>query len=189
MGRNIPVPAVKGTVPILLLLAVLVLTLGGCGGGGGTTSAKTGGEETTTSAGMASRTVDLTPSRESGVSGTATLTDTQNGVEVRLAMRGFGASSPVEHLAHIHQGGTCADDRAGNVAPVEYNLESIPAKEDGTGTSTMTLVGVTMDQLFSDPPKYIDVHKEYVGRGPPPETTDEGLPPAISCADLSSSGQ
>ena len=55
--------------------------------------------------------LDLTPSRDSGVSGTATLTDVEGGVKVELHMRGLSKAG-VKHNNHIHGGGTCADDRA-----------------------------------------------------------------------------
>ena len=54
----------------------------------------------------------LTPSRDSGVSGTATLTDVEDGVKVELHMQSLPEAG-VEHINHIHGGGTCADDRAG----------------------------------------------------------------------------
>lgn len=184
------------TLPILALVTLLVLALGSCGGGGGgqttsATSAKTTGggttsaKATTTAGGgtvpaeMASSTVELTPSQDSGVSGTATLTNSNGGVEVVLNVQGLQDQPGTEHLAHIHQGATCADDRAGNGAPVQYPLNSIITAQGGTGTSTTEVSGVTVAQLFSGEPKYINVHAEQTGN----ET-----PPGIACADLSSRG-
>ena len=184
------------TLPILALVALLVLALGSCGGGGGgggqttsATSAKTAGGGTTsaktTAAGgtvpaeMASSTVELTPSQGSGVSGTATLTNTDGGVEVVLNVQGLQDQPGTEHMAHIHQGGTCADDRAGNGAPVQYPLNSVITAQGGTGASTTEVSGVTVAQLFSGEAKYVNVHAEQTGN----ET-----PPGIACADLSSRG-
>lgn len=170
----------KWTAPILFL-AALILMLGGCGGGGGTTSGNSGG---TTSAEAGSRTVDLTPLRQSGVSGTATFSDTEYGARVKLDMKGFKTylySFPVR----VHEGGTCADDGAGKGAPVEYVLSPVIAGEGGTGSNTNTIVGVTVDQLFSGSPKYITVHDQWDKQGTVPESTSGGLPPAISCADFS----
>ena len=181
------------TVPILALTALFVFALGSCGGGGGggqTTaapSAKTAGGGTTssaqkttgggtTSAEMTSATVYLTPSQNSGVTGTASLTNTSSGVEVVLNVQNLPSQPGTEHLAHIHQGGTCTDDRAGNGAPVQYPLTSVMTAQDGTGTSTTQIPGVTVAQLSSGPAKYINVHAEQTGN----ET-----PPGISCADLS----
>ena len=170
-----------------LLLAALILTLGGCGGTssseGETSTDQTGSGETSSRAGgrtapaeITGATVLFTPSQGSGVSGVATLTETENGVEVKLNMRNLPDPTGTEHLAHIHEGGTCADDRAGNSAPVRYPLSSVSTLQDGTGTSTTAIPDLTIVQLFSEAPKYINVHAEQTG--------DE-VPPSISCADLS----
>jgi LPXTG-motif cell wall-anchored protein len=120
--------------------------------------------------------LQLTPSRDSGVSGTATLMDVGEGVEVELNMRGLPEAG-VEHINHFHAGGSCTADRAGNVAPATIPLKTIVAKEDGTGSGTTTLEDVTLDSLF-DPGKdrYIALHSE-VEEG-------QGVPPVISCADV-----
>jgi hypothetical protein len=128
---------------------------------------------------MASATVNLTPSQDSGVTGVATLTNTNDGVQVVLNVQNLTDQPGTKHLAHIHQGGTCADDRAGNGAPVQYPLDSITTEQGGTGSSTSVISGVTVAQLFSGPAKYVNVHAEQTGN----ET-----PPGISCADLSSRG-
>lgn len=119
------------------------------------------------------QTLQLTPSRDSGVSGTATLTDTGSGVEVQLDVQGLPSADGTEHLAHIHEGATCADDRAGNGAPVEFPLTSV-ANEGGAGSSTST-ADTTLDDLLSGEPYYVNVHAEKKG--------DE-VPPGISCADI-----
>ncbi len=120
--------------------------------------------------------LQLTPSRDSGVGGTATLTDTGGGVEVELNMRGLPEAG-IEHINHFHTGGTCTADRAGNFAPATIPLKTVVAKEDGTGSGTTTLEDATLDSLF-DPGKdrYIALHSE-VKEG-------EGVPPVISCADV-----
>ena len=123
-----------------------------------------------------SMTLQLTPSRDSGVSGTATLTDVGEGVRVELNMRGLPEAG-VEHINHFHAGGSCTADRAGNVAPATIPLKTIVAQEDGTGSGTTTLKDVTLDSLF-DPGKdrYVALHSE-VEKG-------QGVPPVISCADV-----
>jgi hypothetical protein len=102
--------------------------------------------------------LQLTPSRDSGVSGTATITDVGEGVRVELNMRGLPEAG-VEHINHFHAGGTCTADRAGNVAPATIPLKTVVAKEDGTGSGTTTLEDATLDSLF-DPGKdrYIALH-------------------------------
>ena len=120
--------------------------------------------------------LQLTPSRDSGVSGTATITDVGGGVEVELNMRGLPEAG-VEHINHVHAGGTCTADRAGNVAPATIPLKTVVAEEDGTGSATTALEDVTLDSLFdSDKKRYVALHSE-VEKG-------EGVPPVISCADV-----
>ena len=71
--------------------------------------------------------VDLTQSRDSGVSGTATLEDVKDGVKVTLEMRNLPKPG-IKHINHIHAGGTCADDRDGRTAPVTIPLKTITAQ-------------------------------------------------------------
>ena len=120
--------------------------------------------------------IELTPSRDSGVSGTATLTDVEDGVKVELRMKGLPKKG-VEHINHIHGGGTCADDRAGRTAPVTIPLNTVVAKADGTGSATTTITDVTLDKLFGkDQRRFILLHAK-VKKG-------QGVPPGISCADF-----
>jgi Cu/Zn superoxide dismutase len=120
--------------------------------------------------------LDLTPSRDSGVSGKATLTDVEDGVKVELHMRGL-PKADVKHINHIHGGGTCADDRAGRTAPVTIPLNTVVANADGTGSATTTIKDVTLDQLLgNDQHRFILLHAK-VKKG-------QGVPPGISCADL-----
>ena len=118
----------------------------------------------------------LTPSRDSGVSGTATITDVGKGVEVELNMRGLPEAG-IEHINHFHAGGSCTDDRAGNVAPATIPLKTVVAKEDGTGSGTTTLEDVTVGKLFDpDKDRYLALHSEA--------EEGQGVPPVISCADV-----
>lgn len=120
--------------------------------------------------------LELTPSRDSGVSGVATLTDVQGGVQVNLGMRGLPEAG-VEHINHIHGGGTCADDRAGRTAPVTIPLKPVVAKDDGTGSATTTIKDVTLAELFAeDRERFILLHART--------QEGQGVPPGISCADL-----
>ncbi len=122
---------------------------------------------------MGTQTLQLTPSRDSGVSGTATLTDTGAGVDVQLDVTGLPSADGTEHLAHIHKGATCADDRAGAGAPVEFPLTGV-VNEGGAGTSTST-ADTTLDELLGGEPYYVNVHAEKTG---------DAVPPGISCADV-----
>jgi hypothetical protein len=122
------------------------------------------------------KSVQLTPSRDSGVSGTATLADVEGGVKVQLSMKGLPESG-VKHINHIHAGGTCADDRAGRTAPVTIPLNPAVANEDGTGSATTTIEGVTVAKLFGkDQDRFILLHAKT--------EKGQGVPPGISCADL-----
>jgi Cu/Zn superoxide dismutase len=120
--------------------------------------------------------VSLTQSRDSGVSGTATLEDVKAGVEVTLEMQNLPEAG-IKHINHIHAGGTCADDRAGRTAPVTIPLETITAQDDGTGSATTTIEDVSVAQLFGeDKERFILLHAET--------KEGEGVPPGIACADL-----
>ena len=120
--------------------------------------------------------VQLTQSRDSGVSGTAVLEDVEGGVQVALEMRGLPEAG-VKHINHIHAGGTCADDRAGRTAPVTIPLETVVAQEDGTGSATTTIEDVTVGELFGeDKERFILLHAKT--------EKGQGVPPGIACADL-----
>ena len=120
--------------------------------------------------------LELTPSRDSGVSGTATLTDVDDGVRVELNMQGLPKEG-VEHINHIHGGGTCADDRAGRTAPVTIPLNNVVADADGTGSATTTVEDVSLKKLLGDDQhRFVLLHAK-VEKG-------QGVPPGISCADI-----
>jgi Cu/Zn superoxide dismutase len=120
--------------------------------------------------------VSLTQSRDSGVSGTATLEDVTEGVEVTLEMQNLPQAG-IKHINHIHAGGTCADDRAGRTAPVTIPLKTITAQDDGTGSATTTIKDVSVAQLFGEEKeRFILLHAET--------KEGEGVPPGIACADL-----
>src|SRR5215203_4517263 len=120
--------------------------------------------------------VSLTQSRDSGVSGNATFQDVEGGVEVTLQMQNLPEAG-IKHINHIHAGGTCADDRAGRTAPVTIPLETITAQDDGTGSATTTIEGVSVAQLFGeDKERFVLLHAET--------KEGEGVPPGIACADL-----
>jgi hypothetical protein len=120
--------------------------------------------------------VQLTPSRGSGVSGTATLEEVKSGVEVTLQMRNLPEAG-IKHINHIHAGGTCADDRAGRTAPVTIPLKTITAQKDGAGSATTTIKDVSVAKFFGeDKERFVLLHAEA--------KKGEGIPPGIACADL-----
>ena len=122
------------------------------------------------------RELKLNEQNNSGVSGTATLRDTDGGVEVTLNMKGLPEAG-VEHINHFHGGGSCAGYEAGENIPITIPLTTVVANEDGTGSATTTLPDVTLDQLFNqDQERIIVVHAKQ----------EEGVavPPPIACADV-----
>jgi Cu/Zn superoxide dismutase len=120
--------------------------------------------------------VTLTPSRDSGVRGSATLKGVAGGVKVTLQMRNLPEPG-VKHINHIHAGGTCADDRAGRTAPVTIPLKTITVQKDGTGSATTILKDISVAELFrEDRERFILLHAKA--------EKGEGVPPGISCADL-----
>src|SRR5919112_4413243 len=149
-----------GAALAITMFGVLVLTL----------SASVGAQEDQTAE------VNLTQSRNSGVSGTATLEDVKGGVKVTLKMRNLPEAG-IKHINHIHAGGTCANDRAGRTAPVTIPLKTITAQKDGTGSATTTIKDVPVAQLFGeDRERFVLLHAKA--------EKGEGVPPGISCADL-----
>ncbi len=126
--------------------------------------------------GANSLTLHLAPLSGSGVSGTAVLTEVEDGVQVELNMQGLPEAG-VEHINHFHGGGTCADVEAGNMAPVTIPLNPVVAKKDGTGSATSTIKNVTLDKLQgSDQKRFILLHAKT--------KKGQGVPPGISCVDI-----
>jgi LPXTG-motif cell wall-anchored protein len=120
--------------------------------------------------------VNLTESRDSGVSGTATFEDVEGGVEVTLQMQNLPQAG-IKHINHIHAGGSCADDRAGRTAPVTIPLKTITAQDDGRGSATTTIEDVSVAQLLGEErERFVLLHAET--------EEGEGVPPGIACADL-----
>ena len=120
--------------------------------------------------------LQLKPIRDSGVSGTSTLTNVEGGVQVELNMRGLPEAG-IEHINHFHGGGTCADVQAGRMAPVTIPLNPVVAQEDGTGSATSTIKDVTLDELLGgDQKRFILLHAKTI--------EGQGVPPGISCVDL-----
>jgi Cu/Zn superoxide dismutase len=187
-----PVSRAERTAPKLLLVAVLILVLGSCGdapsgeeetGKEETTSTGAGGETTSGNArregivppDVLSATIGFSSSRGSGVSGTAVLADVPGGTRITLDVENLGDQPGTEHTAHVHEGGTCADEREGDSPVVLYSLDPAITEQGGNGSSTTTIPDVTVPQFFSGAPKYADVHAETAG--------DEE-PPSLACADI-----
>jgi hypothetical protein len=132
----------------------------------------------------------------SSTTGTASFTDTADGVSIELSVLDLPAPNAT-YLTHIHSG-TCADELAGGEeedqqqgsdqehehsghegtnGEIEYPLPPITADPQGRGSTTSVLTGLTVQGLFSGGPRYINVHAE-----------GSGNPPALACSQLGGTG-
>lgn len=122
------------------------------------------------------RNFELTPSRDSGVSGTATLKDVEGGVEVRVNV--VGLEGREEYVHHIHEGATCEEDKVGEGGPVEFPLNEVVANDDGTATATSVVKDITLAELLGGgKERYINFH-------PAPTQEGQPVPPGITCTTL-----
>ena len=118
---------------------------------------------------------ELTPSRGSDASGTATLTETDGGVEVTVNVEGLEAGR--EYVHHIHEGATCEEDKVDKGGPVEFPLEEAVANDDGTASATSLVKDIALSQLLDGgKERYINFHPA------PPE--GGSVPPGITCTTL-----
>ena len=193
MRSSIPESSVAAAI---LLLGLFCIFVAGCGGSEQESSVEKSEEEAgveeVTNEGAA--VVELEPANDSGTSGVATFTETTNGVEIRLDVRGLPDPGAM-YLSHLHPG-ACGDDRAdqdheetgedhghddpsaqeGGSDEIEYPLTPVDSDAEGSGSSTTLLEDVTIEDLLSGEPKYINVHA--------PGSGDE-LPPDVACSSLS----
>ena len=118
---------------------------------------------------------ELTQSRDSGASGTATLKDTPGGVEVTVNVEGLKGGE--EYVHHVHGDATCEEDKVDQGGPVEFPLNQVVADDDGTASVTSVVGDTTLDQLLDGgKERYINFHPA------PPEGA--GVPPGITCTTL-----
>ena len=119
---------------------------------------------------------ELTPSRDSGVSGTATLKDVEGGAEVTVNVEGLKGGG--EYVHHIHEGATCEEDKIDEGGPVEFPLEEVVANHEGTATATSVVKDITLAELLGgDKERYINFH-------PAPPQEGQPVPPGITCTTL-----
>ena len=125
--------------------------------------------------------ISLRTTGGSGVSGTPSFEGTERGVKVKLEVRNLPESNAT-YLAHIHPGSCSTGDHehgdshehAGAAEEVEYPLSPVEPDGRGNGASTTLIQGVTLEQLFSEGPTYINVH-----------AAGSGEPSQVACANLS----
>ncbi len=119
---------------------------------------------------------ELTPSRDSGVSGTATLKDVEGGAEVTVNVEGLEGGG--EYVHHIHEGATCEEDKIDEGGPVEFPLEEVVANHEGTATATSVVKDITLAELLGGgKERYINFH-------PAPPQEGQPVPPGITCTTL-----
>ena len=119
---------------------------------------------------------EITPSRGSDVSGTATLKDVEGGAEVAVNVEGLPEGGG-EYVHHVHEGATCEEDKGGDGGPIEFPLNEIAAGGDGTGSATSVVEGLTLSQLLDGgKERFVNFHPK------PPEGA--GLSPGIACTTL-----
>ncbi len=97
-------------------------------------------EETTDADGQSSMT--LSEVNGSGVTGSATLSDTEPGTEVVVTVD--GGLEEGSHANHVHEG-TC--DAIGDIGEPLENLEAGP---DGSAPATTTMTAAVFDHLLED---------------------------------------
>lgn len=126
--------------------------------------------------------VELRRAGGASTSGTATFAGSERGVEVELELRDLPTPDSA-YLAHIHSGSCDTGDREDDHEDhrpgeadreIEHPLSPVEPAGGHTGSSTTLLEGVTLDQLFSEEPAYLNVH-----------AAGAGVPPQLTCTDLS----
>jgi Cu/Zn superoxide dismutase len=189
---------VVGRLTLLLASLAVILLLSAC-----REASRASQEETDEGNSTTFVRLELFPTDDSGVGGTANFTKAVAGTRVELELRGL--SQPEEiYLAHVHPG-YCEDKKhpdapEGETAyhhghefsreehgdahvlkengeataeEIEYPLTPVESNARGEGSSTTVLEGVTLDKLLSGGPKYLNIHA--VGSGDPPQLTCANL--------------
>jgi hypothetical protein len=83
--------------------------------------------------------VSLAAVNNSGVTASATVAQSGNGIKVDITFKGFAPNSA--HAGHIHQG-SCQQQ-----GPVKFPLPSVTADANGNGTVSATLTNVTFAEV------------------------------------------
>jgi hypothetical protein len=121
----------------------------------------------------------LHPEGNSGASGTASFKDIEDGVIVKLELRGLPKPNTL-YLAHIHPG-TCSEgEDEGEAhehggAEFEYPLSQVKSEflSEGGASSTTILHHTSVEKLFSGGPMHLNVHE-----------AGSGNQPVLACVDL-----
>jgi uncharacterized protein (DUF305 family) len=132
---------------------------------------------------MAPVAIPLRTAGGSDLSSTASFEGNERGVKVKLEVRNL-AESNAAYLAHIHVGSCGTGDHAhehgdkrGHAEAddkIEHPLSPVKPDRRGNRASTTMIQGITLEQLFSEGPTYINVH-----------AAGSGEPSQLACANLS----
>ena len=197
-GRVTQVKVVGWVTPLLVGLTLMMILLSGCD-----VASRASQEEVTKNRSTSSTRLELTPTNNSGVSGSATFTKAATGTSVELELRGLPEPNEI-YLAHVHPG-SCEDEEhseapegetanhhsheygheghadaqvqeenhKATTGGIEHPLTPVESNAAGEGSSTTVLEGVALDELPSHGPKYLNVH-----------AAGSGDPHQVACADL-----
>jgi hypothetical protein len=196
-SRVMQVKVVGRVTPLLVSLAMMVL-LDGCGGASRASQEETAEGRNTTFARL-----QLSSTNNSGVGGIATFAKAAAGTRIELELRGLqepheiylahvhqGSCEDKEHPdapegetavrqdhEHRHKEHTDAHEQEENgeatAGEIEYPLTPAESNAAGEGSSTTVLEGVTLYELLSDGPRYLNVH-----------AASSGDQPQLACGDL-----
>jgi Cu/Zn superoxide dismutase len=160
-------------------------------------------EEVATGRSTSSIRLELPPTNNSGVSGSATFRQKATGTRVELELSGLPEPNEI-YLAHVHPG-SCEDEEhfgapesetadhhsheyrheghadaqaqeqshKATTDGIEYPLTPVESNAAGAGSSATVLKGVVLDELISHGPRHVNVH-----------AAGSGDPLQLTCADL-----
>jgi Cu/Zn superoxide dismutase len=197
-GKITQVKVVDRITPLLVGLALMMFVLSGCG-----VASRASQEEVAKGRSTSSIRLDLLPTNNSGVSGSATFTKAATGTRVELELRFLPEPDEI-YLAHIHSG-SCEDEKHSDTPKSEtadhhsheysheghagandqeenheastdgivYPLTPVESNAADEASSTTVLEGVALDELNAHEPRYLNVH-----------ATGSGDPLQLACADL-----
>ena len=193
-GKVRQVKIVGALTPSLVGLALMMVVLSGCG-----VASRLSQEELAKGRSTSSIRLELTPTNDSGVSGSANFTQAATVTRLELELRGLPQPNEI-YLSHVHPG-SCEDEEHSNAPEGEsadhhshehrhgrhadtyvqeenhkatageivHPLRPVKSNAAGAGSSITVLEGVTIDELFLHESRYLNVHA--AGSGDPPQLT------------------
>jgi Cu/Zn superoxide dismutase len=197
-GKVTQAKIIGSLTPSLVGLALIMVLLSGCA-----VAFRGSQEELAKGKSTSSIRLELPPTKNSGVSGSATFTKSATGIRVELELRGLPEPNEI-YLAHVHPG-SCEDEKYSEAQErksadhhsheysheghtdaqvqehshkattdgIEYPLTPVESNAAGAGTSITVLEGVAVGELNSHGPRHINVH-----------ATGSGDLLQLACADL-----